>query len=62
MGKVKDIVVKAGETFDIRIPYEGYPPPTADWIRVDALGDAKNVSDADSRVMQKVSTRPFIET
>ena len=41
MGKIKDITVKAGETFDIRVPYHGYPQPVAEWVRVDPLGNPK---------------------
>ena len=34
MGKIKDITVKAGQPFDIRVPYHGYPQPTAEWVKV----------------------------
>lgn len=55
MGKMKDIVVKAGQTFDIRVPYHGYPQPVADWVKVDPLGNPKGISDSDSRVMTKTT-------
>ncbi|GAU87381.1 hypothetical protein RvY_00244-2 [Ramazzottius varieornatus] len=55
MGKIKDITVKAGQPFEIRVPYHGYPQPTAEWIKVDALGNPKDVSDTDSRVLTKTS-------
>ncbi|XP_055331451.1 twitchin-like isoform X3 [Paramacrobiotus metropolitanus] len=56
MGKIKDIVVKAGETFDIRVPYHGYPQPVAEWTKADPLGNVKDVSDSDSRVMTKTTS------
>ncbi|XP_014665457.1 PREDICTED: twitchin-like isoform X3 [Priapulus caudatus] len=37
VGKVKDIVVKHGEDFEIKIPYKGWPVPGATWENAGAV-------------------------
>ena len=38
---LKDITVKAGQDFDIKIPYEAWPIPTAKWELNDKPIDEK---------------------
>ena len=42
---IKDINVRAGQEFTIRVPYKGHPPPTASWTLDDeAVSDAPRVT------------------
>ncbi|XP_053200690.1 twitchin-like isoform X3 [Panonychus citri] len=46
---VKDITVKAGQEFVIKVPYVGFPKPTAHWVNED-----KPIDEDDKRLMSKV--------
>lgn len=49
MSNVKDINVKAGQNFQIQVPFSGFPKPTAVW-----MNGVKEIED-DTRVYLKVA-------
>ncbi|XP_069132543.1 twitchin-like isoform X11 [Argopecten irradians] len=48
MSGVKDVCVKAGQTITIKIPYTGFPKPTASWVNGDT--DIEEDSRTDLKV------------
>lgn len=49
MSGIKDVNVKAGQTITIKIPYKGFPKPTAAWV------NGENDIEEDSRTDLKVT-------
>ncbi|XP_013785867.1 twitchin-like, partial [Limulus polyphemus] len=48
-GNVRDIVIKAGQEFNINVPFSGFPKPTATWSKNDF-----EVNEKDPRIFNKV--------
>lgn len=56
LNSLKNITVRAGEEFDLRLLYRGFPKPTAEWSRSDLKGETvANIADSDSRFYNQVA-------